>query len=149
VVRIGSARVTRVALNHPGGADGFRIDDADGSSVCYLTDNELHPPGAAVTSLEELARFARDTGLIIHDAQYLPEDMPDKHGWGHSLVHDVLSLGRAAEARTLALYHHDPSRDDEALDAIGRDATSWAAVRAPGTRVVVAAEQMALEVGPR
>src|SRR3982751_493633 len=39
-IRLGSAVVTQVPLNHPGGADGFRIDDADGASVCYLTDNE-------------------------------------------------------------------------------------------------------------
>src|SRR5262245_29422851 len=39
--RIGCARVTAVELNHPGGAIGFRIDDeGDGTSLCYLTDNE-------------------------------------------------------------------------------------------------------------
>ena len=43
--RIGSARITAIELNHPGGASGFRIDDDDGTSLCYLTDNELHPPG--------------------------------------------------------------------------------------------------------
>jgi len=145
-VRVGSARVTRVALNHPGGADGFRIDDEDGTSLCYLTDNELHPPGAPTTTPSELARFAKDAGLIVHDAQYLPDDMPDKRGWGHSLVPDVLALGREAEARALALFHHDPNRDDDALDAVGRDAADWAAERAPGLRVIVAAEGATIDV---
>ncbi len=146
VVRVGSARVTRVALNHPGGADGYRIDDEDGASLCYLTDNELQPPGPVATSPRELAAFARGAGLVIHDSQYLPSDMPAKHGWGHSLVPDVLALGRDAEARALALFHHDPARDDAALDALGRDAEAWAKERAPGMRVVVAAEGLAIDV---
>ena len=46
----------------------------------------------------------------------MPDDMPAKRGWGHSVVDDVLALGRDAEARTVALHHHDPWRDDHALD---------------------------------
>jgi phosphoribosyl 1,2-cyclic phosphodiesterase len=144
--RVGSARVTRIALNHPGGADGFRIDDDDGTSLCYLTDNELRPPGAPTTTPAELAAFARGASVVIHDAQYQPTDMPAKHGWGHSLVSDVLALGRDAETPMLVLYHHDPSRDDAALDALGVEATAWAAEHARGMRAVVAAEGATIEV---
>ena len=31
-------------------------------------------------------------------------------------------MRQRAEARQLALYHHDPDRDDDALDVIGRKA---------------------------
>ena len=146
--RVGSAVVRRIALNHPGGADGFRIDDSDGSSVCYLTDNELAPPGIVTTPLEELARFAHGAGLVIHDAQYLPSDMPAKHGWGHSLLGDVLALGRAAECRTLALHHHDPDRADADLDLIAADARQWTDAHAKAMRVLVAYEGLRLEVKP-
>jgi phosphoribosyl 1,2-cyclic phosphodiesterase len=144
--QIGSAHVTRVALNHPGGAFGFRIDDADGSSLCYLTDNELVPPGAQTTTPAALARFAEGTGLLIHDAQYLASDMPAKHGWGHSLVPQVLDLGRAASARVLALHHHDPDRDDDALDGIGAESAAWAKEHAAGMQVMVAAEGTTLQI---
>jgi phosphoribosyl 1,2-cyclic phosphodiesterase len=147
-VRIGSARVSRIPLNHPGGADGFRIDDADGASMCYLTDNELQPPGAVRTSEGELARFAAGTGLLVHDAQYLQSDLPAKHGWGHSLVPQVLALGRAAEARALVLHHHDPDRDDDALDRIGADSAAWAAQHAPGMKTLVATEGTSHEIAP-
>jgi phosphoribosyl 1,2-cyclic phosphodiesterase len=147
-VRVGSARVSRVALNHPGGADGFRIDDEDGASLCYLTDNELQPPAAVPvrTTPAELARFADGCGLLIHDAQYLHTDMPVKHGWGHSLVPQVLALGRDAGTRALALHHHDPDRDDEALDRVGADAEAWAREHAPGMRAIVASEGLTLDV---
>jgi len=125
--RIGSARILPIELNHPGGATGFRVEDGDGSSLCYLTDNELYPPTGEVTTPAALARFAAGASLIIHDAQYLPEDMPAKRGWGHSVVDDVLALARDAEARAIVLHHHDPDRDDDALDAIGRTIAAWAA----------------------
>jgi phosphoribosyl 1,2-cyclic phosphodiesterase len=145
-VRVGSARVRRIRLNHPGGSDGFRIDDADGASLCYLTDNELNAPGMIVTTPADLARFAEGSGLLIHDAQYLPSDMPDKRGWGHSLVEEALELGRSAGARAVALYHHDPERDDEALDRIGVDARSWARTYAAGMEALVAAEGFTYEI---
>ncbi|HEY4238291.1 MAG TPA: MBL fold metallo-hydrolase [Kofleriaceae bacterium] len=142
--QVGSARVTAIALNHPGGAVGFRIDDADGASVCYLTDNELDPPSGLVTTSAELARFAAGTSPLIHDAQYLPADMPAKRGWGHSQIPEVLALGRTCEARAVALHHHDPERDDAALDAIAGDAAMWAAGSAPGMVTHVAREGLSL-----
>jgi phosphoribosyl 1,2-cyclic phosphodiesterase len=147
--QIGSAHVSRIQLNHPGGAQGFRIDDADGSSTAYITDNELSPPGPVVTSLSKLAEFARGVGLLIHDAQYVEADMPGKHGWGHSLVSDVLELGRQAEASQVALFHHEPERDDEALDRIGVAASAWLKEKNSSTRAVVAREGLTLIVDPR
>src|SRR5262249_33680528 len=148
-VRVGSAYVRRIRLNHPGGSDGFRIDDEDGSSICYLTDNELDPPTTPTILPAELARFAHGTDLLIHDAQYLPSDMPAKRGWGHSLVEQVLALGRDAEARAVALYHHEPERDDDALDQIGVDAGRWVATHAPMLQPIVASEGRTIEVTPR
>lgn len=141
-IRIGSATIRSIRLNHPGGADGFRVDDDDGTSLCYLTDNELLPAHAPATV--ELARFAADAKFLIHDAQYLPGDFPSKRGWGHSQIADVLELGRAAGVENLVLFHHDPSRDDDALDAIANDAAQWARVHAPQMNTIVAAEDLVL-----
>ncbi len=145
-VRVGSATVSQIFLNHPGGCDGFRIDDDDGASLCYLTDNELAPPGPLTTTMEELAGFAHGASLVIHDAQYLPSDMPQKRGWGHSVVDDVLELGRMAEVRALALHHHDPWRDDRALDQIAASSAAWAAAHAPKMQTLVAREGLTIEL---
>ena len=147
--RVGSATISRVSLNHPGGATGYRIDDDDGTSVCYLTDNELQPPGEVATTPAELARFAADASLMIHDAQYLPADMPAKRGWGHSVVDQVLALAREADVRAVALHHHDPDRDDDALDGIGSGATSWTAANAPALSAVVAREGLVMDLPRR
>jgi hypothetical protein len=96
--RIGSASIRRIALNHPGGAQGFRIDDDGGASLAYLTDNELSPLGPPTTSLDALAKFAEGANLVIHDAQYVESEMPAKRGWGHSTIEDVLRLGQKARS---------------------------------------------------
>ena len=139
-IRIGSATIRRIPLNHPGGSDGFRIDDDGGASLCFLTDNELRPPGQPRTTSADLARFAKGAGMVVHDAQYVPADMPMKAGWGHSLVEDALVLGRDAEARTIALYHHEPERSDDALDTIASEANAWRDANAPAMKVVVTKE---------
>jgi len=113
-----------IATNHPGGSTGYRIEHA-GRSVVYLTDNELDPPYEKATSFDEFAEFCRYTDVLIHDAQYLQSDMPAKHGWGHSLVQQACELAVAAEVKHLILFHHDPGRTDDGLDAIQEETRAW------------------------
>jgi phosphoribosyl 1,2-cyclic phosphodiesterase len=145
VWQVGTAQVRRIQLNHPGGAQGFRID-ADGASIAYLTDNEI---GAARTlvSVDDLARFADGVDLLIHDSQYVPTDMPHKKGFGHSLVEDVLKLSQFAKPKRLVLFHHDPDRTDDALDQIGKGATAWLAEHGKGVALSVANEGLSFELG--
>jgi phosphoribosyl 1,2-cyclic phosphodiesterase len=149
VWQIGSAKVTRILLNHPGAAQGFRIEDADGSSLCYLTDNELSATTGIVTAPDELARFADEVDLLIHDSQYIKADMPAKVGWGHSLVDDVLELGRKARPKQLLLFHHDPDRTDDQLDKIRDAGRVWMAEHAPDCDLDVATEGAAYDLPPR
>lgn len=64
---------------------------------------------------------------------------------GHSTVDQVLALARDAGAATVALHHHDPDRDDDALDAIGAHAEQWARAHAPALRTLVTREGLTLE----
>jgi phosphoribosyl 1,2-cyclic phosphodiesterase len=148
VWRVGSARVTRIQLNHPGGAQGFRVDDDDGTSMAYLTDNEIGA-GKTVVTVDDLARFSDGVNLLIHDSQYVPADMPHKRGFGHSLVEDVLKLGQYAKPRELVLFHHDPDRSDDALDKIGGEAKKWLAEHAKDVGLLVAHEGLALDLKKR
>jgi ribonuclease BN (tRNA processing enzyme) len=60
--------------------------------------------------------------VLIHDAQYLREDIPEKSGWGHSILRDVCRLAREAEVEHLVFFHHDPDRGDDTLDAMQEEA---------------------------
>jgi phosphoribosyl 1,2-cyclic phosphodiesterase len=104
-------------LNHPDGATAYRVQYA-GRSVCYLTDTE-HVPGAADRNILALIGGA---DLVIYDCMYTDEEYRNGHeGWGHSTWQEGVRLCRAADAKRLVVFHHDPDHDDDALDAIARE----------------------------
>ena len=102
-------------MNHPGKAFGYKIT-IDDKVICYFTDNEIDPPYEKSIELNELTNQCRNADILIHDAQYTEDDMPLKHGWGHSLISQVTELGKSAEVKNLVYYHHDPERTDDLLD---------------------------------
>jgi phosphoribosyl 1,2-cyclic phosphodiesterase len=122
--------IERLAVNHPGGAYGYRVQH-DGHVFVHLPDNELHPPDTGRCSIEEVTAFCKGADVLCHDAQYCDEDMSAKWGWGHSMVSQACALARRAGVGALVLFHHDPRRTDEALDALqarARDLLSDTAV---------------------
>ena len=104
-----------VPMNHPGGAFGYKVT-VNNTTICYFTDNEIDPPYKKSIEIDELTKKCDQVDVLIHDAQYTEDDMPLKHGWGHSLINQVTELGKNANVKKLIYYHHDPERDDESLD---------------------------------
>ena len=109
--------VTTAPLNHPGGGTAYCVN-ANGIKIAYVTDNELAPPGRTKTSVNEWAQFIKGADLLIHDAQFTQDDMPIKHGWGHSTINQVAELAVKAEVKNIVIISHDPSRTDTELLAI-------------------------------
>ena len=110
-------RVRTAALNHPDRATGYRVDYR-GRSLCYLTDTE-HVPGIRDVKILALIGGA---DLVIYDAMYTDAEYAEgRSGCGHSTWQEGARLCRAAGAKRLAVFHHDPDRSDDALDALGRD----------------------------
>lgn len=140
-----SVSIRERELNHGGGGKAFRIEE-EGVSIAYITDNELDPPGIITTRYEEWVAFAHGVDLLIHDAQYTEEDMPHKHGWGHSLISQVRRLAIDAEVKNLVMFHHDPERTDSQLEEIEREnAAFFKSTRSPSNSIV-AAEGMTLKL---
>jgi phosphoribosyl 1,2-cyclic phosphodiesterase len=108
--------VRTATLNHPDGATGYRVE-YDGRSLCYLTDTE-HVPGALDRSILELIAGA---DLVIYDSMYTDAEYDTYVGWGHSTWQEGVRLCRAAGAKRLAVFHHDPEHDDDLLDGIARE----------------------------
>lgn len=141
VFHVGPVRVTSLEL--PRGnrlaCSGYRFEDQD-VTVAYLTDVEypLGDPGTSSAALE----LARGADLLIHDAQFLPEEVQERVNWGHSTWRQAVELGNMAGCRRVALFHHDPGRTDDQLDALEVEAARLAR----GPEVFVAREGLALDL---
>lgn len=122
---------------HPnGGVLNVRIGYRDRSLV-YATDVEGVEEGDP-----DLAEFARGTDLFIHDAMYTEEEYagvsPAVRGYGHSTVSMAINTAVLAGAGRLALFHHDPQRSDDEVDALearAREAFPQAFAAREGQRV--------------
>jgi phosphoribosyl 1,2-cyclic phosphodiesterase len=116
---IGPFEVRMRALCHPQGSLGFRIE-AGKRAICFATDTECDEKEIDPSILE----LARGVDLLIYDAQYTEEEYRTRKGWGHSTYVAAALVACAAGAKRLALFHHDPAHDDDAVEAIERDARS-------------------------
>jgi len=158
---IGGARIVAQYLNHPAVTLGYRVE-ADGAAVVYACDHEpfggaLWRTDAAPGPLELIlhegdrrhAHFLADADLVIHDAQYTPEEYRWRKSWGHSTFEYVVELACTAGVKRLALTHHDPSHDDAVVAEIERRARAVAERRRSPIEVFCAFEGCRARVEPR
>jgi CheY-like chemotaxis protein/phosphoribosyl 1,2-cyclic phosphodiesterase len=158
---IDGVRISTQFLNHPAITLGYRIE-ADGVSVVYLCDHEPYsttlwradaPPGQMDSILHANDRrhalFMAGADVVIHDAQYTPEEYPAKKNWGHSTYEYAVELAAAAGVRKLFLSHHDPLHDDAFVAGIEQRARAVAKQAGSSIEVFCAAEGSEEVVQPR
>lgn len=132
-------------IPHKGGRTfGFRVTDGT-ATIAYLSDHSpvtLGPGDDGEGALHEAAlELAAGADVLLHDAQHLSAEFEARAHYGHSTVGYAVALAHAAGAHRLLLFHHDPNRSDDALDAI---AAEWSG--RDGVTVEVAAEGRVLEL---
>lgn len=152
-LRIGDIEVTCRYLNHPALTLGYRLE-ADGAALVYACDHEPHSHALATGVGDFLgedrrhAEFLAGADLVVHDAQYRASEYPEKIGWGHSTIEYACAVARLAKVGQLALTHHDPMRDDAAIDALV-DSLRTEGFRLAGPHIVAAAEGHEVELSRR
>ena len=129
------AFVRAIKHNHPGGAYSYRLQDMEGKVVVYCTDIEH---GEHID--QNVVELARDADVLIHEAQYTPEELPRYKGWGHSSWAQAVEVAEKALVKRLIITHHDPDHDDEFLLDVERQCQD----RFPNT--LLAREKMELVV---
>jgi phosphoribosyl 1,2-cyclic phosphodiesterase len=162
---IGPVKVRCTRLNHPWIAIAYRLD-CDGASLCYVTDtapfkdilieqefirqppkpgDPLKPEDAAKLQAmrEGVVRLCEGADLVIYDTQFTPEEYRARPHWGHSCPEDAIEIARAAGAKGVVLFHHDPARTDDQIDSL----LAHHRKLAPDLQLVAAAEGMELTLG--
>lgn len=129
-IQIGTATVTPVLMNHPVVDFGYRIE-ANGKSVFFTGDHEPpqniyapHDPDFAEyqSFIDEksasLLRAMAGVDVLIADCSYTTDEYLNKKGWGHGTFHSSIDYAKRAGAKMLYCTHHEPTRSDDALEAV-------------------------------
>ena len=146
---LGALEVRAIGVHHPGDAAGFAVAPrGGGDEVVYLPDNEIAEATGDPARRASLVEALRGAALLVHDATYLPDELPARANWGHSAWDEVVRLAADAGVRRLALFHHLAERRDAEVDAIVEGARALAhelaGDRAP--LVLAASEGLVLHV---
>lgn len=140
-IQIGEVTVENALLNHPGQAIGYRVNWQN-YAAAYITDTEHYPDRLD----ENVLNLVHNADVMIYDATYTDEEYyspkTSKVGWGHSTWQEAVKVAKAANVKTLVIFHHDPLHDDNFLDDMG------AQVAAAFPNGIMAREGLSLQIAP-
>jgi len=156
---IAGKTVKTLHLNHPGLSMAIRLEH-EGKSFVYSSDSEpfreilgrqQFPEGSPMTEyIDELdsllVNFAKDADLLVVDGQYTREQYRSRLGWGHATMDDAVETAMAANAKRVAVYHHDPAHNDEFLDEQMARLQQMTADAGSSTEVIGACEGLEIKL---
>lgn len=149
---LGNVCVHARYMNHPAPTLGYRLE-VGGVVMVYAADHEPHSQHVhELTSLpvhrEDLRHieFLSGADLVIHDAQYTADEYPEKVGWGHTSMEKAVEFAMAAGVKRLAIYHHDPLRDDDTLARLIDEHRQFVAAHGSDLDVFAATEGQTIEL---
>jgi phosphoribosyl 1,2-cyclic phosphodiesterase len=138
---IGDAKVTVRTIPHVGPTLGYRVAWA-GRTVAYISDHQA--PVTLDSVADSALELADGADVLIHDAQYTPDEFQQKAHWGHCTADYALQVAREAGVGTLVLFHHDPAHDDDAVDGLLAGVRRAAGGRGP--EILAASEGLILHL---
>ncbi len=139
---IGDVSVKARLIPHVGPTCGYRVTWND-TSIAYLSDHQMPYDGSMGASPGAL-ELIDGCDLVVHDSQYLASEFAAKSTWGHCTAEYALWLAAEAGAKRLALFHHDPTRCDDAVDYITKSVMLQG--ERLGVEVFAASEGLTIEV---
>ncbi|HET9623524.1 MAG TPA: MBL fold metallo-hydrolase [Kofleriaceae bacterium] len=163
-IDISGFHITPIALNHPFGSVGYRID-GDGTSWAYVSDTApftevLHKQHflsgpeplsdddklALAAMRDALVRRITGVDTVIYDTHFLPDEYAKFPHYGHSTPDQAIEICVEAKVRRLVLYHHAPSHSDDQMDRVAADYAARG--REVGLEIVTSFEGLTLQIGP-
>jgi ribonuclease BN (tRNA processing enzyme) len=100
---------------------GLRVTDGR-SVLAYLSDHAPQDLGPGADGLgarhEAACELADGADVLIHDAQYTAAELPTRGSFGHCAADYAVALGRECRVGRVLLFHHDPRRDDDEVEAL-------------------------------
>ena len=112
-LELAGVRVSWCPIWHPQGGISYRFETPEGTLV-LATDREAGHPELESRFVE----FCRGADVLLHDAQYLPDELPRYRSRGHSTWEQAARLAADIGVKSLVLVSHDPARTDDEIDRL-------------------------------
>jgi len=157
-IKINSLIVRTFEFNHTAINIGYRID-SENRSIVFTGDHEWklnpHPSDdPRFSSMEESIKairretinFMKGADLLIIDSAYTEEEYLTRHGWGHGTLDSSISAAREACAKQVLFTHHDPSRTDDELEKIFKEAIERNTINGKDLEFALAKEGMEIKL---
>jgi phosphoribosyl 1,2-cyclic phosphodiesterase len=142
---IDGVRVETARQQHSHVSYGYRFTDRDGRTAVYSTDSEHKPD-----HMEDEAAFIdffRQADLVICDTMYsLADSVSMKEDWGHSSNLVAIDLCHEAQAKSLALFHHEPTYEDKDIQRMHEESIRYEELTRNGPPLEVICAYDGLEV---
>lgn len=111
----GAVNLSSKAVRHPGGSYSYKFED-DGKIFIFASDAEFNID--EMENIELYIDYFRNADVLVFDTQYTFDESLKKIDWGHSSASIATDIALKANVKKLVMFHHDPSYDDEKLDAV-------------------------------
>ena len=143
--RVDGVEVETKLQHHSHGSFGYRFTDGEGRVVIYSTDSEHKLEKMAVEAA--FIHFFREADLVICDTMYsLADSVSMKEDWGHSSNLVAIDLCHEAKAKCLALFHHEPTYEDEDIQRMHEESIRYEELTRNGPPLNVICAYDGLEV---
>jgi ribonuclease BN (tRNA processing enzyme) len=144
-VVVGDAKVKVRSVPHVGLTNGYRVE-MEGAVIAYISDHQ-QPMDGGLDVDPHVRELCDGADILIHDAQYTPDEFAEKRHWGHCTVEYAVEIASRSNVQTLCLFHHDPSHTDDAVDGmVDRALAARNGTNAPA-EIVAAAEGLTISLG--
>jgi len=144
-IEVDGLTVVAEKQQHSHDSYGYRFTDSAGRSVVFSTDSEHK-----VDDMKDEAafiRFFRDADLVICDTMYsLADSVSMKEDWGHSSNVVAVDLCHEAGAKRLALFHHEPTYDDDDILRMHEESIRYEQLTREGSPLEVLCAYDGLEI---
>ncbi|MBW4660127.1 MAG: MBL fold metallo-hydrolase [Drouetiella hepatica Uher 2000/2452] len=121
VIELDDVVVEAIALNRSNGALGYRVT-WNGYSAVYATDIETSIHTSVNQVDQGLLYLAHHADLLIYDAAQVTGSQPNGCDQLSSVWSTGVEIAMLAQAKQLALFHHDSDYTDDFLDRVELEA---------------------------
>jgi anti-anti-sigma factor len=111
-IRVGEMAVSSKALQHPGKAYAYRVENGT-SALVLATDGEYK--NLSATHTKTYIDFFAGADVLVFDAMYSVRESIIREDWGHSSALIGADIARQAGVKRLVLFHQDPAAEDDEI----------------------------------